>query len=391
MEFRKVLALRGPNIWANFPVFEAWVDLGISTSPSTDFPGFNDRLMAWLPTMIEHRCSIGERGGFFQRLRDGTYPGHILEHVTLELQTLAGTEVGFGRARETSEAGVYKVVIEYHEETVATGVPDTSARELLSGGDPRSALRRDGRSRAAAGILPKDAVSGRAPARSSTAAQARGIPFRRLNADSLVQLGYGREAAAHPGRRDRPHRRHRRGDRPGQGTDAHACCRPSACPCPEGRPVKDADDAWAAAEEIGVPVVVKPQRRQPGPRRGHQPHHPRAGRGGLRRRPRQESKSVIVEKFAPGHDYRLLVVGERVVAAARREPAQVSATASTRSPNWSSMRQPRSAPRRASCHRAEQDQARRRRPWPCWPSKGYTPESVPPAGHRGPHSPQRAT
>ena len=118
MEFRKVLALRGPNIWANFPVLEAWVDLGDLDKPSTEFPGFSDRLIAWMPTMIEHRCSIGERGGFFQRLRTGTYPGHILEHVTLELQSLAGTEVGFGKARETSEAGVYKVIIEYVEETV---------------------------------------------------------------------------------------------------------------------------------------------------------------------------------------------------------------------------------------------------------------------------------
>ena len=68
--------------------------------------------------MIEHRCSIGERGGFFQRLRNGTYPAHILEHVTLELQSLAGTNVGFGKARETSEEGVYRVVVEYAEETV---------------------------------------------------------------------------------------------------------------------------------------------------------------------------------------------------------------------------------------------------------------------------------
>src|SRR3954454_2738439 len=117
MEFRKVLALRGPNIWAKFPVLEAWVDLGVlKDSPSDELPGFNERLIAWLPSMIEHRCSIGERGGFFERLRRGTYQAHILEHVTLELQSLAGTEVGFGRARETSEEGVYKVAIEYEEE-----------------------------------------------------------------------------------------------------------------------------------------------------------------------------------------------------------------------------------------------------------------------------------
>src|SRR5689334_19615123 len=86
MEIRKVLALRGPNYWARFPVLEAWVDLGpYKDSPSDTLPGLTDRLIAWLPTMIEHRCSIGERGGFFQRLRTGTYLGHILEHVTLEL------------------------------------------------------------------------------------------------------------------------------------------------------------------------------------------------------------------------------------------------------------------------------------------------------------------
>ena len=110
MDIRKVLVLRGPNYWANFPVLEAWVDLGpLKDSPSDSLPGFNERLMAWLPSMIEHRCSIGERGGFFERLRRGTYQGHILEHVALELQSLAGDEVGFGRTRETAEEGVYKV------------------------------------------------------------------------------------------------------------------------------------------------------------------------------------------------------------------------------------------------------------------------------------------
>ena len=93
MEFRKVLALRGPNIWANFPVLEAWLDIGpLEYQPSNEIPGFNDRLMAWMPTMIEHRCSVGTRGGFFERLRRGTYMGHVLEHTTLELQTLAGND-----------------------------------------------------------------------------------------------------------------------------------------------------------------------------------------------------------------------------------------------------------------------------------------------------------
>ena len=131
MEFIKVLALRGPNIWANFPVIEAWVDLGPWKDTASDsVPGFNERLMSWLPGMIEHRCSIGERGGFFERLRTGTYPAHILEHVTLELQSLAGVPFGFGRARETAEEGVYKVVFRYKDETLAKACLE-AGRELV--------------------------------------------------------------------------------------------------------------------------------------------------------------------------------------------------------------------------------------------------------------------
>src|SRR5262249_49502617 len=119
MEFRKVLVLAGPNIWARFPVLEAWVELGdLKDSPSDSIPGFNDRLMTWLPGMIEHRCSIGERGGFFERLRRGTYLAHILEHVTLELQAGAGYEFGFGRARETTKEGLFRVAVRYEDEQV---------------------------------------------------------------------------------------------------------------------------------------------------------------------------------------------------------------------------------------------------------------------------------
>ena len=99
LEICKVNLLRGPNIWANFPVLEAWVDLGsLKDSSSDEVVGFNERLKSWLPGLIEHRCSVGERGGFFQRLERGTYPAHILEHVTLELQTQAGHHLGFGTA-----------------------------------------------------------------------------------------------------------------------------------------------------------------------------------------------------------------------------------------------------------------------------------------------------
>ncbi len=320
MEFRKVLALRGPNIWANFPVLEAWVDLQeLKDSPSDILPGFNERVMAWLPTMIEHRCSIGERGGFFERLRRGTYQGHILEHVTLELQSLAGVPTGFGRARETSEDGVYKVAIEYVEEELCRACMETGRRMLD----------------AAVKDLPFDVTAEVAKLRElaqqvclgpSTgaivrAAVKRGIPVRRLNSESLVQLGYGakqrRILAAQT-------------DRTGAVAEAIAqdkeltrsLLRSMGVPVPNGRPVTDADDAWAAAQEIGGAVVVKPQYGSQG--RGVATNlTTREQVVAAYNAAREETSYVLVERYAPGADYRLLVVGDRVVAAARREPAQV--------------------------------------------------------------------
>ncbi|MDO9191260.1 MAG: cyanophycin synthetase, partial [Sulfurimicrobium sp.] len=120
MEFLKLLSLRGPNIWTYRPALEAWVDIGaLEDSPSNTIPGFYERLLAWLPSLIEHHCGVGERGGFMQRVREGTWAGHILEHVTLELQNLAGMQSGFGKARSTSVRGVYKVVVRSRDEEVS--------------------------------------------------------------------------------------------------------------------------------------------------------------------------------------------------------------------------------------------------------------------------------
>ncbi len=117
MEFQRILALRGPNIWALFPVLEAWVDLGkFKDFCSSDLPGFNERLKLWLPSLLQHRCSVGEIGGFFLRLERGTYLAHILEHLALELQCLAGMQVSYGKTRMTHQEGVYKVAVEYKEE-----------------------------------------------------------------------------------------------------------------------------------------------------------------------------------------------------------------------------------------------------------------------------------
>ncbi|MDB5745266.1 MAG: cyanophycin synthetase, partial [Massilia sp.] len=102
IQFLRVTHLRGPNIWTYRPVIEAWLDIGeLEDFPSNTLPGFNQRLTNWLPGLIEHRCGVGERGGFHERLECGTWAGHILEHVVLELQNMAGMKTGFGKTRST--------------------------------------------------------------------------------------------------------------------------------------------------------------------------------------------------------------------------------------------------------------------------------------------------
>src|SRR5262249_30696465 len=121
------------NIWARFPVLEAWVDLGpLKDARSDELPGFNARLMSWLPTRVEHRRGVGRRGDFFERLQEGTCLGHVLEHLALELQGLAGTEVGFGGTRETSTRGVYKIVVEYEEEELGRACLESARRLCLA-------------------------------------------------------------------------------------------------------------------------------------------------------------------------------------------------------------------------------------------------------------------
>ncbi|MBX7169249.1 MAG: cyanophycin synthetase [Pirellulales bacterium] len=378
MEFRKVLALRGPNIWANFPVLEAWVDLKeFSDRPSDQIPGFNARLMAWLPSLVEHRCSTGQRGGFFERLRRGTYLGHILEHVALELQTLAGTPVGFGRARETSEEGVYRVVVQYKEEELARKCLE-AARALCL------AAVHDQPFDVAAQVKQleleaHDICLGPSTASIVRAAEKRGIPARRMNSGSLVQLGYGA-------------RQHRictaETDRTGAIAESIAqdkeltrtLLTQVGVPVPKGRPVTDAEDAWEAAQEIGVPVVVKPQY-------GNQ------GRGVITNlttreqvmaafaAAKEEGSSIMVEQFAPGDDYRILVIGDKMIAAARREPAHVVGD------GVSTIRhlvdEVNKDPRRSDDHATVLTKIKLETiALALLAEQGFTPDSVPPAGQR---------
>ena len=320
MKFLKIMPLHGPNIWTYRPVLEAWVDIGaLEDSPSNTIPGFYERLTSWLPALEEHRCGVGERGGFLLRLREGTWPGHILEHVTIELQNLAGMQTGFGKARETSTRGVYKVVVRSRHAKVSRACMD-AARDLVMAAiedrpfDMPSTISR----------LREIADSyclGPSTACIVDAATGRKIPSIRLNEGNLVQLGYGA-------------RQHRIWTAETDQTSAIAESIASdkdltksllqACgvPVPQGRIVKSPEDAWEAAEEIGLPVVVKPT----------DANHGRGVTTELMTRLEieaaytlalSEGSEVIVERFVRGNEHRMLVVAGKVVAAARGESATV--------------------------------------------------------------------
>jgi len=321
LDIREIHLLRGPNIWANYPVLEAWVDLGsLKDASSEEIPGFNERLKSWLPGMIEHRCSVGERGGFFQRLDRGTYPAHILEHVTLELQTMAGHELGFGKARETCVEGLYKVIVRYLDEVVVQECL-RSARELLL------AAYSGGTFDVAAEVIRLQDVVDRNALGPSTkaivdAAKERGIPWRRLQEGrSLIQLGQGVKQ-----RRIWTAETDRTGaiaEYIAQNKElTRTFLKQAGVPVPEGRIVNDPDDAWDAAEDVGLPVVVKPT----------DANHGRGVFIDLNTREQvveafpqslKEGTGVMVERFIPGVDHRLLVVGSDMVAASRGDPAIV--------------------------------------------------------------------
>jgi cyanophycin synthetase len=320
MQLSDFKVLAGPNIWANYPVVEAWVDIGeFQDRPSNTLPGFNSRLMTMVPSMIEHRCSEGRRGGFFERLRHGTYMGHILEHVALELHTLAGVEIGFGRTRETIQPGLYRVVIDYEHEELAR-------QAILSGIEVCLAAVEDRPLDVAAEVARLHALSQRCCLGPSTkaivaAASERNIPVRRLNQASLVLLGHGQHA--------------RRvwtaeTDRTSAIAESIAADKEltksllaeAGIPVPAGRRVISADDAWAATEKLGSAVVIKPL----------DANHGRAVFTGLTERAevqlafehaQEQGSAVMVEQFVSGAEHRLLVVGDRVVAAARGDYAYV--------------------------------------------------------------------
>ena len=320
IEILRVTPIRGPGIWTYRPIIEAWVDIGeLEEAPSNKIPGLYERLSSWLPSLIEHRCSEGERGGFLQRLKEGTWAAHILEHLTLELQNLAGQRTGFGKARQTSQRGIYKVVIRSRQEEV-TRACLAAARDLLMAAINDTHYDVPGAIEKLRELADKLCLG---PSTTSIvdAAVERGIPFIRLNEGNLVQLGHGARQ-----------RRIWTAETDSTSAIAESISRDkdltktllASCgvPIPEGRVVSSPADAWDAAEDIGLPVAVKPT----------DANHARGVSLELTSREQVEAayhvalaegSEVMVERYIPGVEHRLLVVGNKLVAAARGETASV--------------------------------------------------------------------
>ena len=314
MEIRQIRALRGPNVWTRVTVLEVLVALQGMHFPVREIPGFEARLKEWLPGLVGPGAVARPDGPL-----GGLTLAHALERVAIELQLQAGVPVGFGRTLGLAEAGQWKAILEYREEETGRMAVDL-ARRILQAAIHDAECDVPGLIRH---LRSHDEHIRLGPSTGSIvkAAVRRGIPFRRLNEGSLVQFGWGvkqhRILAAETDRTSAI------GESIAQDKElTKSLLRAVGVPVPEGRPVKDAEEAWEAACEIGPPVVVKPQY-------GNQ------GRGvavNLTTREqvvaayaaaREEGSSIMVERFAPGCDHRLLVIGDQVVAAARRVPPQV--------------------------------------------------------------------
>ncbi len=324
----------GPNLWANFRVIRLTLDLGeLENWPSAKIGGgFIDGLMQALPGLNEHGCSYRETGGFLRRLRedDGTWLGHVLEHVALELQCVAGTDVTFGRTRSQERPGHYDVVFEYEEESVGLEAAQLALKLLIS-------------------LLPKELVDkadinveddfdwdderdtfiryaqrnalGPSTASLIKAASDRDIPWLRLNRYSLVQFGHGkfqkRIQATVTGET-----RHIAVELASDKEETNQILSDLGLPVPRQRLVYSARQAARAADRIGFPVVVKPLNANHG--RGVSINLEDAESVATAfDHAREHSRSVIVESFIEGLDHRLLVINGELVAASKRVPGHV--------------------------------------------------------------------
>jgi cyanophycin synthetase len=333
MEFLERRTYRGPSLYAHFPVMRLTVDLGtLEAWPSAKIPGFVDGLLTTLPSLRTHTCSVGKEGGFVQRLTEdgeGTWLGHVLEHVAIELQVLTGANVSFGKTRSEGTPGRYHVVFEFEEERVGDAAADLALKVI------HNLLPADLKPKAGSDEKPFDFKAelvdlvdyaqrrqlGPSTGSLVRAAESRDIPWMRLNDYSLVQFGHGKyqkriQATVTSETRhiavsiasDKEETNHILGD--------------LGLPVPRQHLVRSPEGAVRAANRLGYPVVVKPL----------DANHGRGVSLDLKtddevkiafEKAREHARSVVVENFLAGFDHRMLVVGGELIAVAKRVPGHV--------------------------------------------------------------------
>ncbi|GDX78754.1 cyanophycin synthetase [Deltaproteobacteria bacterium] len=321
----------GPNLYANFKVIRMTLDLGpLEEAPSATIPGFVDGLLTKVPTLHEHGCSFGEAGGFVRRLREheGTWMGHVMEHVAIELQNLAGAKVTFGKTRGTGTPGQYHMVYEYEDGWVGEKAGLLALRLLHSlmpaelRGDAEPDLLFDFTTELHALIRGAEKRAfGPSTASLVRAAEARDIPWVRLSEGSLVQFGHGcrqRRIQATV----TSETRHIAVEIAGDKELTNRILGDLGLPVPKQAQVSDVEEAIEEAVSIGFPVVVKPLDANHG--RGVSiglttPDQVRAAYALAE----VHSDSVLVESFIQGFDHRMLVVNGELVAVAKRVPGHV--------------------------------------------------------------------
>jgi cyanophycin synthetase len=322
MKIEKIQVLRGPNIWSisRKKLIQMRLNLEeLEHRPTNTIEGFYERLKALIPSMYVHRCSPGVPGGFFQRVEQGTWMGHVIEHIALEIQSLAGMYTGFGRTRETKTLGTYNVVFNYVEEKVGVFAAEAAvkiAEALIEGREypleediqKMREIRENTRLGPSTGSIVEEAIS-------------RDIPWIRLNNQSLVQLGYGKNQV-----RIRATMTEKTSsiavDLAGNKDETKRILQEQAIPVAKGVTITSAEQVKDAIRTVGFPLVFKPL----------DGNH---GRGATINVKTQEeavaafehaariSRKVIVEKFISGYDFRVLVIDNKMVAAALRVPAHV--------------------------------------------------------------------
>ncbi len=319
--------LRGPNYWAREPVIRQVVDLGVLEEfPSNKIPGFVDALVGMLPTLEDHACSLGRRGGFITRLREGTWVGHVSEHIALEFQNLAGTDVRHGKTRGTGEYGRYNVIFEYREEQVGIEAGKAAVglvNHLVAPSDPAVAFDLMAEMEKLIRLAERLAFGPSTQALLDEAA-GRDIPYIRLDRFSLVQLGQG----VHQQRIRATMTSRTSGIAVDIASDKKLTNRlldSAGLPVPRSEVVEVEDDAVAAAKRIGYPCVLKPLDGNHG--RGvalnlRTEEDVRAAFAVALRESR--SGDVVVESYITGNDYRVLVIGGKLAAVAERVPASVT-------------------------------------------------------------------